>query len=85
MFAANGKLLMQVCTLGNGHPIGTQNTTRADIPADDDNVMPAPFSRRPGPSKILVPPNGKNELSNEMIEAVFLYFCRVSAAQGIKS
>jgi hypothetical protein len=40
MFAANGKLLMPVCTLGNGHPIGTQNTIRADIPADDDNVMP---------------------------------------------
>lgn len=47
MFAANGKLLMQVCTLGNGRPIGTQNTTRADIPADDDNVMPAPFPVAP--------------------------------------
>ena len=41
MFAANGKLLMPACTLGNGHPIGMQNTTRADIPAGDDNVMPA--------------------------------------------
>jgi hypothetical protein len=41
MFAANGRLLMPVSTLGNRHPIGTQNTTRADIPADDDNVIPA--------------------------------------------
>jgi hypothetical protein len=52
MFAANGKLLMPACTLGNGHPIGMQNTTRADIPAGDDNVMPA--RRFPRPHRVNV-------------------------------